>query len=114
MITPILDLYLQIVYTMSPEIQFEWDEDKRRANIAKHGIDFFELRPAFWDPYGVYYESDHQNHGEPRFILLARCGSKILHIVFTDRGRVRRIISARPAHRLERFLYDQGRDHESS
>ena len=114
MITPILDLYLQIVYTMFPEIQFEWDEDKRRANIAKHGIDFFELRPAFWDPHGVYYESHRRIHGESRGILLAICGSRILHIDFTDRGLARRIISARPAHRLERLIYDNGRDHESS
>jgi uncharacterized DUF497 family protein len=28
-------------------MKFEWDERKRRENIAKHGIDFADLRQAY-------------------------------------------------------------------
>jgi uncharacterized DUF497 family protein len=28
-------------------VQFEWDEKKRNANPAKHGIDFADLEPLF-------------------------------------------------------------------
>ncbi len=29
-------------------MDFEWDDAKRRGNLAKHGIDFIDLLPA-WD-----------------------------------------------------------------
>jgi uncharacterized DUF497 family protein len=31
-------------------MDFEWDEDKRQANIRKHGIDFVDV-PAVFDGY---------------------------------------------------------------
>ena len=29
------------------ELEFEWDEEKRLSNIAKHGIDFLRVRELF-------------------------------------------------------------------
>jgi Ribonuclease toxin, BrnT, of type II toxin-antitoxin system len=29
---------------------FEWDENKRRANVIKHGIDFDDAKEVFYDP----------------------------------------------------------------
>ena len=31
-------------------MQFEWDEDKRRANISKHGVDFNDAWQVFEGP----------------------------------------------------------------
>jgi uncharacterized DUF497 family protein len=31
-------------------MDFEWDEAKNRANIAKHGIDFDEAVQVFYGP----------------------------------------------------------------
>ena len=31
-------------------MQFEWDEDKSRANIAKHGISFEQAQLIFYGP----------------------------------------------------------------
>ena len=93
---------------------YDWDEAKRRSNIDKHGIDFFELRAAFFDPDGCYYRDQRRDHGEIRYVLLARWNDKIVHIVFTDRGEYRRIISARQAHWKERVLYERGTDHKGS
>jgi uncharacterized DUF497 family protein len=28
-------------------MSFEWDEKKRRVNIIKHGIDFFDVKELF-------------------------------------------------------------------
>ena len=33
------------MYTSS--VRFEWDEAKRKANIAKHGIDFLDVPEMF-------------------------------------------------------------------
>jgi len=87
-------------------VVYDWDEAKRRLNIKKHGIDFFELRPAFWDPNGAIRRVERRDHGEIRFILIARLGHRIVHIVFTDRGGLRRIISARQTHWKEREIYE--------
>jgi len=105
MITPILDLYLQIVYTKSPEIQFEWDEDKRRANIAKHGFNFTDVGPAFVDPMRVVYPVENRNLMERRWVLLGRIEGRVMHVVFTVRGNRIRLISVRLAHEKERALY---------
>jgi uncharacterized DUF497 family protein len=105
-----VDLNIRIVYTMVEELSFEWNEVKRRANIAKHGIDFFELRPAFWDPDRIQYPAHQRGHTELRYVLLARALDRILHIVLTHRGNATRIISARHAHWKERALYERGRN----
>ena len=93
---------------------YDWDEAKRLSNIKKHGIDFFELRPAFNDPSGIVSRDGRRDHGEVRYILLARLDDRIVHIVFTDRGDLRRIISARQAHWKERVIYENGTYHQGS
>jgi uncharacterized DUF497 family protein len=35
------------------ETRFTWDENKNRANIVKHGIDFRAATAAFDDPFVV-------------------------------------------------------------
>lgn len=30
-------------------LELEWDEDKRRANIQKHGLDFADAKHLNWD-----------------------------------------------------------------
>jgi hypothetical protein len=35
---------------------FEWDEAKRRANLARHGVDFLDVLSVFADPARVEVE----------------------------------------------------------
>ena len=46
-------------------VDFEWDEDKRLANLRKHGIDFVDI-PSFFDRDTVMVEDAHYNYGERR------------------------------------------------
>lgn len=47
--------------------QFEWDEAKRRANLAKHGIDFVGCEAVFAG--GTLTVEDRRfAYGEQRFI----------------------------------------------
>ena len=39
-------------------MEFEWDENKNRANIAKHGIGFEQAKAVFDDPYSLTYVDD--------------------------------------------------------
>ena len=36
---------------MSDDVDFEWDDQKRRSNIAKHGLDFVDAARIFMGDY---------------------------------------------------------------
>ena len=41
-------------------MEFEWDEEKATANLAKHGVSFEEAKTVFDDPlYVDFYDPDH-------------------------------------------------------
>ena len=49
------------------KVEFEWDVEKDRANIEKHGVSFFEAQNAFLDPHRVIAEDlDHSTTTEQR------------------------------------------------
>jgi len=50
----------------------------------------------------VEWPDDRQDYGERRVRAIGEVNGVVLHIVFTDRGDVRRIISARVANKRER------------
>ncbi|GAB4333459.1 MAG: BrnT family toxin [Dehalococcoidia bacterium] len=88
-------------------LQFEWDSNKAAENRRKHGVDFVEAAEVFLDPLALYGVSD--NEEETRFFVLGETlRTKVVLVVHTDRGARTRIISARPATRSERRLYERG------
>jgi uncharacterized DUF497 family protein len=87
-------------------MEFEWDEQKRQANIARHGIDF-ERAKEIWQGPVVEGPSPQTHHGEERFVTIGQSEGLIITVVFTWRGNVRRIISARAARRSEREDYQK-------
>jgi uncharacterized protein len=88
-------------------VMFEWDETKQIANLAKHGIDFWDLGPAFLDFAAKEMVDTRMEYGEERRIRIARCEGSILIIVYTLRGNNIRLISARRASAQERMLYER-------
>jgi uncharacterized DUF497 family protein len=82
---------------------FEWDLDKTRANVRKHGVTFEEAATVFADPLSVTIPDPDHSVGEARFLDLglSREG-RLLVVAYTERGDRIRIISARPATRSER------------
>ncbi len=90
-------------------MKFEWDPDKARKNLAKHGISFDEATAVFGDPLAVTIDDPDHSHGEQRFLTrgLSRRGHLTV-VAHTDRdGRVR-IINAREATAQERNTYESG------
>jgi hypothetical protein len=52
------------------KLKFEWDTNKEKANIKKHGLSFTDAETAFHDEYAMqFYDPDHSDD-EDRFILL--------------------------------------------
>jgi uncharacterized DUF497 family protein len=85
---------------------FDWDEDKRIANAQKHGIDFADAVAVF-EGDTVTVEDNRFDYGETRFITLGLLKGRIIAVVYTERGKVTRIISARKATKHEQITYLQ-------
>ncbi|GKX34208.1 MAG: membrane protein [Rhizobiaceae bacterium MnEN-MB40S] len=88
-------------------MQFEWDEDKNRLNIAKHGVSFEQAQKIF-DGWTYGWLDERFEYGEVREISLGMVdGAAILVVVHTEREGVCRIISARPALGKEIKIYEK-------
>ena len=83
---------------------FEWDEDKRTINLGKHGIDF-EGAKLIFDGVTIEYVDDRLEYGEERIGAYGVANNEVLFVVYTQRGNIRRIISARKAGTYERTTY---------
>jgi len=83
---------------------FEWDDDKCRRNIEKHGIDSEDAVDLFYGPH-ITRRSDRKK--EERWLAVGEVEGRIIAVAFAPRdGRVR-IISARRARKNEKRAYNQ-------
>ena len=88
-------------------MSIEWDIEKARINLKKHGIAFSEAVTALEDPYAITIEDEHPD--ESRYITLGMDAAGILMVVvYTFRQDAIRIISARKATVVERQAYLSG------
>ena len=89
-------------------MEFEWDPQKAAANFAKHKVSFEEAATVFGDPLGGIVADPRHSTGEKRFVLLGLSQDQhLLTVMYVDRGRAIRIISARRATRRERRNYEE-------
>ena len=83
-------------------MNFEWDDDKNRENIRKHGLSFDKAYEVFRT--SLRSEPDLREHyGEERWTGIGLLGNRIVVVTFTrpDEDTVR-IISLRKALKHER------------
>lgn len=91
------------------DLKFEWDPGKDASNEAEHGLAFSIAVTVYKDPHHLEEDSTRPEHGERRIKAVGMGGEAVIAVVLTDRGDVRRIITARRARRDERARYDQGK-----
>lgn len=91
------------------EIVFEWDQWNVQKNEDKHGVSRLEAESAFYDPGSRFFQDLlHSTARETRYILYGRSlEARVLMVGFTRRGTKIRVITARPASRKERRLYEK-------
>jgi len=85
-------------------VRFEWDEEKRKKNIRKHGIDFSGAEKLF-DGYTVTAEDTRFRYDELRFLTLGILNGQVVVVSHTERGEAIRFISIRRATRNEQKGY---------
>lgn len=83
--------------------KFEWDERKNSANEKKHGMNFADASDVFNDADRLISRVD--RNGEKRFLTVGKAFLAIISLVYTIRGAVVRIISARRSSKEERRAY---------
>lgn len=86
---------------------FEWDENKARSNIERHGVSFAEARTVFADPLSLTDDDAVHSTVEDRFLIVGRSAlERVLAVTYSYRDSAIRIISARKATGRERKAYE--------
>jgi len=79
-------------------MDYEWDEDKRLSNIAKHGVDFADAVGVLEDPAALTVEDDSAQFEASYVTLGSDFLGRILYVVWTEPSvDCLRLISARKA-----------------
>ena len=100
------------IYDVDPEellgncTGFDWDEGNLLKNWEKHAVSDAECEQVFFNrPLAAAQDSGH-SAAEPRYYVLGQTNSGCrLFLVFTVRGDLIRVISAREISRTERRKY---------
>ena len=82
-------------------MRFDWNSAKSEQNQQERGFGF-DFAALVFEGDTIEWSDDRQDYGEARVRAIGEVDGVVLHVVFTDRGDVRRIISARAADRKER------------
>ena len=101
----VLLFVILIMNLLKPPLQFEWDESKNIINIQKHRISFDTASLVFADDNRIEYHDVVHSVYEDRYVVIGMV-ENTLFVVYTMRGDVTRIISARLATKTERGLYN--------
>jgi len=91
-------------------VRFIWDSKKAAANSRKHGVSFEEASTAFEDELSITSADPDHSRGEHRWITFGiSARGRLLAVSHTEEEEdIIRVISARPATRAERKLYEEG------
>lgn len=83
---------------------FEWDEAKSESNFSARGFNF-SFAALIFDGPTLEMDDERTGYDERRIQAIGQVAKDILFVVYTWRGEVRRIVSARKANRRERNAY---------
>ncbi len=91
------------------ELLFDWDQWNAQKNELKHGVSSLEAESCFYDPkVKIFEDLKHSSVHEKRYVLYGRSlESRLLMVGFTIRRSKVRIITARPASKKERGIYEE-------
>ena len=89
-------------------MKFEWDNNKARANIRKHGVSFEEASTVLADFLSVTIPDPLHLQNEERLVTIGQSErQRLLVVVHIERGDVIRLVCARQATVRERKRYEE-------
>lgn len=89
-------------------MDLDWDAEKARRNVAKHGISIEEAASVFLDPFELtVFDPDH-SVVEDRFVSVGTSSAgRLLVVGYTERRGKIRVIFARRATVREQMDYEE-------
>ena len=88
-------------------MEFEWDDAKNDACFTHRGFDFSYAVRAFQDEDRIVGRDRRRDYAEDRYRLLGTIEGRVFVVIYTMRGSVVRIISARKANARETREYER-------
>ena len=86
-------------------MQIEFNPDKAQANLNKHGVSFEDAMLVFFDSDRLDEPDGRKDYGEERRIVIGEIEGRVFVVVYTLRGEVIRLISARKSNEREKRKY---------
>lgn len=83
-------------------MEIEFDQDKRDKTLQERGLDFASVT--------VTIEDIRRDYGETRYISIGLLDLRAVILVWTPRGKARRVISMRYANDREKEKYSKHLD----
>ncbi|MCU0597272.1 MAG: BrnT family toxin [Desulfobacterota bacterium] len=86
---------------------FQWDRGNIDKNLVKHNVENWECEQIFFNKPLLVLDDPKHSFAEKRFAAFGRTDSgRLLSVVFTQRGSLIRVISARDMNSRERSFYE--------
>jgi uncharacterized DUF497 family protein len=87
---------------------FQWDEGNINKNFYKHKVENWECEQIFFNEPLIILDDPKHSSVEKRWAAFGKTDAgKLLTVIFTKRGSLIRVISARAMKRKERNFYEK-------
>ena len=86
---------------------FEWDPEKNRINLEKHGLVFEQAQQAFFDPHRIILEDVEHSTNEKRYFCIGLVEGLVATVRYTIREDRIRIIGAGYWRTGKRLYYEE-------
>ena len=91
-------------------LEFDWDNNKAKSNLEKHGVSFDEAKSVFKDFSAYIFDDEKHSSIEKRELIIGYSKmNRILIVCFTMRDNKIRIINTRLTNKLERTIYEENK-----
>ncbi len=89
-------------------VGFQWDRGNTNKNLVKHNVQNWECEQVFFNKLLLVLEDPGHSGAEKRWAAFGKTDSgRLLVVIFTKRGNLLRVISARDMNSKERKFYEE-------
>jgi uncharacterized DUF497 family protein len=89
-------------------IGFQWDEGNLDKNLVKHKVENWECEQIFFNAPLLVLDDPSHSRAEKRWAAFGQTDAgRLLGVIFTKRGDLIRVISARDMNKKEREFYEE-------
>jgi uncharacterized DUF497 family protein len=90
-------------------VGFQWNQGNIDKNLAKHNVENWECEQIFFNEPLIILDDTGHSRSERRWAAFGRTDAgRLLVVIFTKRGGLISVISARDMNKKERKFYEEG------